>query len=258
MQINLGNAGAAQMNMNMVMVGRQLEKFKREKKDIIKKLQAMKKAANINKVVTSTTITTTTSTTPPTSPILLEKSDPSSSSSSTGDWMEGVREELSNMLDGIPVDKKGPPPGKSGALGSLWDFWGTLDSILFPKWRRKRRDALSSSSGLAKSSSNHHCYQSTDVALLGLTYVDFWFTVSSIDVECVPSEFCHMASDMAPKVRHSPVIKHIDGALLYAAAFYLERMSNKQLSVDTLTKATDYGRQHGNCDLKWFHIAKCA
>ena len=122
MQINLGNAGAAQMNMNMVMVGRQLEKFKREKKDIIKKLQAMKKAANINKVVTPTTITTTTSTTPPTSPILLEKSDPSSSSSSTGDWMEGVREELSNMLDGIPVDKKGPPPGKSGALGSLWDF----------------------------------------------------------------------------------------------------------------------------------------
>ena len=152
MQINLGNAGAAQMNMNMVMVGRQLEKFKREKKDIIKKLQAMKKAANINKVVTSTTITTT-STTPPPSPILLEKSDPSSSSS-TGDWMEGVREELSNMLDGIPVDKKGPPPGKSGALGSLWDFWGTLDSILFPKWRRKRRDALSSS-GLAKLSSNH-------------------------------------------------------------------------------------------------------
>ena len=238
------------MNMNMVMVGRQLEKFKREKKDIIKKLQAMKKAANNNEPST----TTTTSTTP--SSIILEKSDPSSSSS-TGDWMKGVKEELSNMLDGIPVDKK--RPGKSGALESLWDFWGTLDSILFPKWRRKRRDAQqhSTSSGLAPSEENH-CYHSTDVALLGLTYVDFWFTVSSIDAECVPAEFCHMASEMAPKVNHSSVIKHIDGALLYAAAFYLEQMSDKQLSVDTLTKATDYGRQHGNCDLKWFHIAKCA
>ena len=38
----MGNIGSMQMNMNMVMVGRQLEQFKQEKKRIKAKLNAKK------------------------------------------------------------------------------------------------------------------------------------------------------------------------------------------------------------------------
>ncbi len=43
---NLGNLGSMQMNMNMVMVGRQLEKFKKDKKELWDKLQAVKRRVN--------------------------------------------------------------------------------------------------------------------------------------------------------------------------------------------------------------------
>ena len=102
---------------------------------------------------------------------------------------------------------------------------------------------------------NQKCPRATDVTLLGLTYVDFWLTVSSIETECVATEFCQMAAEMAPTVLQSPIIKQIDAVLLYGAAFYLEQMNDKQLSSYNLSKATEYGRSHGTCDI--FNIARC-
>ena len=65
---------------------------------------------------------TTTATTPTPSPQKMSSSD-------EDDWMKGVKEELSNMLDGIPLDEGGQGKNK-GTLGSLWDFWKALDSML--------------------------------------------------------------------------------------------------------------------------------
>ena len=64
-----------------------------------------------------------------------------------------------------------------------------------------------------------------------------------------------MAAEMAPTVLQSPIIKQIDAVLLYGAAFYLEQMNDKQLSSYNLSKATEYGRSHGTCDI--FNIARC-
>ena len=224
------------MNMNMVMVGRQLEKFKREKKEILKKLQAMKKAANLTSTATAAT-TPTTTLSPTSTPSPLENED----------WMNGVRQELSNMLEGIPVEnekKKTNIENGGTALGSLWDFWRALDTMLIHgKRKRKRRRSLD------------QCFHATDVTLLGLSYVDFWLTVSSMEAVCVPHEFCQMASEMG-RSHHSPIIRQIDATLLYGAAFYLEQMNEKRYSSNKLMQATEKGREHGTCEL--YNLAKCS
>ena len=226
--------------MNMVMVGRQLEKFKREKKEILKKLQAMKSAANLTssaKAATTTSATTPTTTwTASSTPSPLENED----------WMNGVRQELSNMLEGIPVEnekKKTNSENGGTALGSLWDFWRALDTMLIQGKRKRKRRSLD------------QCFHATDVTLLGLSYVDFWLTVSSMEAVCVPHEFCQMASEMG-RSHHSPIIRQIDATLLYGAAFYLEQMNEKRYSSNKLMQATEKGREHGTCEL--YNLAKCS
>ena len=161
------------------------------------------------------------------------------------DWMNGVRQELSNMLEGIPVEnekKKTTKENGGGALGSLWDFWRALDTMLIQGKRKRKRRSL-------------QCFHATDVTLLGLSYVDFWLTVSSIEAVCVPHEFCQMASEMG-RSHENPIIRQVDATLLYGAAFYLEQINDKRYSSIKLMQATEKGRDNGTCDL--YNLAKCS
>ena len=83
------------------MVGRQLEKFKREKKKINEKIKAMRIGANSND--TSKTLNEDHKDPRPlirrktTSIPMQQKKD--------DDWSKDVRNELSSILEGIPADR---------------------------------------------------------------------------------------------------------------------------------------------------------
>ena len=83
--------------MNMVMVGRQLEKFKHEKKAIKKKIRALQKLANNTK--NSSSIES-----PKNSGPLLVTETANVQEQVNNDWTSEVRTELFSILEGIPTN----------------------------------------------------------------------------------------------------------------------------------------------------------
>ena len=85
--------------MNMVMAGRQLEKFKHEKKAMKQKIRALQKEANEHNNSTSKEQQKESR------PLL---SAPTFVQQEDNDWSKDVRKELSSILEGIPTTKDNP------------------------------------------------------------------------------------------------------------------------------------------------------
>ena len=202
---NVGNIGSMQMNMNMVMVGRQLEQFKREKQRIKAKLLAMKKAAKLYQK----------------QPVIPSPSDQPKppTSESYGSWASKVRGELTEMLRDIPSNKKGGDEGaKSSSLGSLWDFRNALDKILPPPLQQRQ-------SRSSWDCARHVNHISTDAIYIGLSFVDFWFTATSgvTEVACLQHEFCQLANETDDMIGDHKVLRVIVDRLSQGASFYLSQ-----------------------------------
>lgn len=216
------------MNMNMVMVGRQLEQYKQERRKIRSKLRAMKKAAA--SVATAGDNLNRSS---------LRKVTLSTESSKGDDWIEDVRKELSSLLDGIPAvspsstEKEGGGVEKN-TLGSLWSFWNVLDSILPNK---------SSSGGRSKRSCQRENPQTTDYIWLALTFIDFWTVTSEADAQCWHYHICQLGKDNAWMTSMNPLMSIMDQVLRQGAALYLNHL-NSNITTSSLEAAS---RTHEDC-----------
>ena len=232
--VNTGNIGAMQMNMNMVMVGRQLEQFKRDKKRIKAKLKAMKKAANVPERSFYTTPPNT-SKSPETSTTASNTNEP---------WMSDLKNELTEMLDGIPVEEK-----KENTLGSLWSFWNVVDSTLLSRKKRSLDSPSANKKACPKSA--------TDYALMGLSFVDFWQTATSyLEIpeirqpqSCLNYEMCNLSRENKEGAGGDPLLAKIEAILSQGAAFYLHNLDNK-INVLEILEAADLGKTpQANCTL---------
>ena len=148
--------------MNMVMAGRQLEKFKHEKKAMKQKIRALQKEANEHNNSTSKEQQKESR------PLL---SAPTFVQQEDNDWSKDVRKELSSILEGIPTTKDNPTDN-SGLLGSIWHFGNVLNSVFARTSTTRRRRA------------EPQCRQpdSTDYIFMGLSFIDFWLTATSTDI----------------------------------------------------------------------------
>ena len=197
------------MNMNMVMVGRQLEQFKKEKLRIRAKLLAMKKAAKQQSIRPT-----------PSS----HQPNPSKLPESYGSWASKVKEELTEMLRDIPVasnkEGKGDSEGaKSSPLGSLWDFRNALDKILPPPLPLHHRQSRASWD--CEKSANRI---STDAIYIGLSFVDFWLTATSMtDERCIQYEFCQLATENNNIIGDNDILRAIENRLVKGVSFYLSQ-----------------------------------
>jgi len=185
-----------QMNMNMVMVGRQIEQLKRDKQRIKAKLLAMKKAsAKLNyKTLTKP---------------WPQAQKPENSQS----WASKVKGELTEMLRDIPSNVKEGGEAKNSSLGSLWDFKNVLDRILHRQARSSNTD-------------QHYCEVTTNAIYLGLTFIDFWLTsISTIDTNVcqLQFEFCLLAVENGRITNGSQTLQIIEQRLAQGASFYLSQ-----------------------------------
>jgi len=115
--VQVGNLGSMQMNMNMVMAGRQLEKFKHEKKAIKQKIRALQKEASVHNNSTSNEKQKESR------PLL---SAPTFVQQEDNDWSKDVRKELSSILEGIPtIEDK--PTDNNKITRVYWGQFGTLE-----------------------------------------------------------------------------------------------------------------------------------
>ena len=113
--VQVGNIGSMQMNMNMVMVGRQLEKFKREKEKFKERIKGLRKG--IYKVSNGASNVLLQGNTIP-NPLQQERDE---------DWSKDVRNELSSILEDIPTDTN--KPAENSLFGSIWSFGKVLNSV---------------------------------------------------------------------------------------------------------------------------------
>ena len=97
---NVGNIGSMQMNMNMVMVGRQIEQFKRDKQRIKAKLKAIKMMANKSQ-----------SEIPPQEKEMKVEED--------NNWTSEVKDELTQLLKDIPATIDGENDEEERGRNSL-------------------------------------------------------------------------------------------------------------------------------------------
>lgn len=225
------------MNMNMVMVGRQLEQYKQERRKIRSKLRAMKKAA-------ASGASQATGENPNKSSLRKEVTL-STKSSKGDDWIEDVRRELSSLLDGIPVSPSsssekegGGGGGDKNTLGSLWSFWNVLDSIL-PNKSSSRRSKRSDET----SACNMKNPRTTDYIWLAMTFIDFWMVTSEADERCWHYHICQLGKDNAWMTSMNPLMSIMDQVLRKGAATYLNHI-NSNITTSSLEAAS---RSHEDC-----------
>lgn len=211
--VNVANLASMQMNMNMVMVGRQLEHLKKDKERLKARLQNVKA---MEEKVDSTTL---------------------SPAASGDDWMISVKQELSNMLGDIPATGKKKRP--TTEAGSLWDFWHALDGVLLS---RTKRDTTT----------DPFC-ATTDAVYFGLTFVDFWMKTSTSMIVSqseneLAAQFCELGSENRDFIRKSPTLEKIDDVLSLGAAVYMQQQMASSYNSSYLLEAAHFGRNNGRCE----------
>lgn len=204
---NVGNIGSMQMNMNMVMVGRQIQQFAREKQRIKAKLKAIKMMTKGQRPPKTQQGEQT---------IIKE-------SGKDGHWTSEVKDELTQLLKDIPTQpsEEGKEEGEENnlSLGSLEDFRNVLFSVLLPSAPSHQRQKRSTKQCPANDIS-------LDCIYIGLTFIDFWMTVvasGTTTFQCLQHELCQLAGEISAISSRHAVLRAVENRLAQAAIFYLEQ-----------------------------------
>ncbi len=221
------------------MVGRQLEKLKKDKNDLMNRIRAVKGRV---KAAKSRSRSSSLEGLKSARSEKLVKSNRSGSNGDSGDFAM-MKEHLADLLAEMPAEEP-EQDQKNPESKSLWDFWNTMKSILSGGGRRKRSAPLGS------------CYDvqafKQNTFLLAMSYVDFWLTAGSLNNfgksgdNCLQLEFCEIAAENSKFLHDSENLRAVVKVLGRGAGFYFSSGESQRQELD---HAWDHGFEGSDCSI---------